>query len=224
MWCIPKVTAEFIKRMEHLLALYKKPYNPKQPIVCIDEKSKQLLADTRLSLPAKPGKIKRSDYEYKRKGTRNIFVAVEPKAGYRETEVTKRRTKQDFACFIRQLLTGHYRFVDKLHLVADNLNTHFEGSFIETFGQAAAVKLLKRIKFHYTPKHASWLNMAEIEINVLSKQALKQRIPSEQAMKVIVRAWQTDRNRRREKISWKFTTADARKVFKYQPYQPTKLI
>jgi hypothetical protein len=203
--------------MEHLLKLYHKPFNPKEPVVCTDEKSKQLLADTRLVLTAKPGKIRRSDYEYKRNGTRNIFVAVEPKAGYRLVQVTRRRTKQDFARFIRQLLTGHYRFVKKLHLVADNLNTHFEKSFFETFPETEAKNLLKRIEFHYTPKHASWLNMAEIEINVLSKQALKQRIPTEERMKLIVKAWQTGRNRRHEKINWKFTVRDARAKFAYEP-------
>lgn len=217
MWCIPAVTPEFIGRMEHLLELYHKPYNPKEPVVCVDEKSKQLLADKRLPLPPKPGKIKRADYEYKRKGTRNIFVAVEPKAGYRQAEVTKRRTNQDFACFIRQLLTGRYSDVKKLHLVLDNLNTHFGKSFIETYGKQAAAKLLKRIKFHYTPKHASWLNMAEIEINVLSSQALKQRIPTEDRMAAIVKAWQTGRNRRHEKINWKFRVRDARMKFKYEP-------
>ena len=209
--------------MEHLLALYKKPYNPKEPIVCVDEKSKQLLADKHPPLPAKPGKVKRADYEYKRTGVRNIFVAVEPKGGYRKAEVTKRRTNRDFARFIRQLLTGHYRNVEKLHLVLDNLNTHFKKSFIETYDQRVAAKLLKRIKFHYTPKHASWLNMAEIEINVLSSQALKQRIPTEDQMAAIVKAWQTGRNRRQEKIVWKFTVKDARKKFKYEPYYPTKL-
>ncbi len=223
MWCIPKVTPQFVERMEHLLKLYHKPFKPKEPVVCVDEKSKQLLADTRLALPMKPGKVKRSDYEYKRKGTRNIFVAVEPKGGYRQAQVTKRRTKRDFARFIRQLLTGHYRFVKKLHLVVDNLNTHFGKSLIESFDQKAAAKLLKRIKFHYTPKHASWLNMAEIEINVLSGQALKQRISTEERMKLIIKAWQTARNRRHEKINWKFTAADARRVFKYESYQPTQL-
>lgn len=222
MWCIPTLTNEFIGRMEHLLELYHKPFNLKAPVVCVDEKSKQLLSHTRLSLPMSPGKAKRSDYEYKRKGTRNIFVAVEPKGGYRKAEVTKRRTSQDFACFIRQLLTGHYSNVKKLHLVLDNLNTHFSKSFVEAFGQTAADKFLKRIKFHYTPKHASWLNMAEIEINVLSKQALKQRVPTEEKMAAIVKAWQTGRNRRHEKINWKFTTRDARMKFKYEPSKLTK--
>jgi len=209
--------------MEHLLALYKKPYNPKQPVVCADEKSKQLLAHKRLPLSASAGKPKRTDYEYKRTGVRNIFVAVEPKAGYRNVSVTKRRTNQDFARFIRQLLMEHYSDVKKLHLVVDNLNTHFEKSFFETFSQTEAKALLKKIKFHYTPKHASWLNMAEIEINVLLSQALKQRIPTEERMAAIVKAWQTGRNRRREKINWKFTVKDARKKFKYEPFHPTKL-
>ena len=220
MWCIPNVTSEFIERMERLITLYHAPLNSKEPVVCIDEKSKQLLADTR---PPLPGNIIRRDYEYKRNGVRNIFVAVEPKAGYRNTQVTKRRTKQDFAHFVRQLITGHYRFVKKLHLVADNLNTHFEKSFYETFSKAEAEDILKRIQFHYTPKHGSWLNMAEIEINILSNQALKQRIPTEERMKAIVRAWRAGRNLRHEKINWGFTVKDARNVFKYQPNQPRRL-
>lgn len=223
MWCIPKVTPEFIERMEQLLAVYHRPYNPAEPVICVDEKSKQLLADTRGALKASPGKLKRSDYEYKRKGTSNIFVATEPKGGYRQATVTKRRTKQDFAYFIRHLLTRHYRKATKIHLVLDNLNTHFAGSFTETFGSSAAKKLLSRIEFHYTPKHASWLNMAEIEINVLSSQALRQRIPTEHLMKRIVAAWQSERNRRHEKIHWKFTIKDARKKFKYERYKPSKL-
>jgi hypothetical protein len=209
--------------MEHLLKLYKKPYDPKEPVICADEKSKQLLAHTRTGLPLKEGKPARVDYEYKRKGTRNLFVAVEPKGGYRNVQVTKRRTKQDFAWFVYRLLTGHYRLAKKLHLVLDNLNTHFKESFIVTFGEKKATELLKRIEFHYTPKHASWLNMAEIEINVLSSQALKQRIPTEEQMTAVVKAWQSGRNRRHEKIVWKFTVKDARKKFKYEPYNPTKL-
>jgi hypothetical protein len=209
--------------MEHLLKLYKKPYNSKEPVVCADEKSKQLLAHTRTGLPLKEGKPARVDYEYRRTGVRNLFVAVEPKGGYRSVQVTKRRTKQDFARFIRQLLTGRYAAVKKLHLVLDNLNTHFKESFVVTFGKKKAAELLKRIEFHYTPKHASWLNMAEIEINVLSSQALNQRIPTEAIMELIVKAWQNGRNRRHEKINWKFTVQDARKKFKYEPFHPTKL-
>ena len=222
MWCIPSLTPQFIERMEHLITLYHTPYNQKEPIVCVDEKSKQLLIDKRPYVPATPDTLKKVDYEYQRNGTRNLFVAVEPKAGYRSVQVTKRRTKQDFAHFVRQLLQRRYRFIKKLHLVVDNLNTHFGKSFYETFSKTEAEKILKKIQFHYTPKHASWMNMAEIEINVLSKQALMQRIGTEEHMKAIVKAWQARRNRRHEKIHWQFTVKDARAKLNYEPFKLKK--
>ncbi len=214
MWCIPKVDQAFLERMEHVLDLYEKPYNPGEPVVCFDEKSKQLLRDIRVPVPPQPGKPRLRDYEYKRNGTRNIFLAVEPKAGYREVQVTKRRTKQDFAKEVRRLAEGRYRRSRRLHLVLDNLNTHFATSFRETFGEPATRRLLKRLCLHHTPKHASWLNMAEIEMSILGRQCLNRRIPTEQVLIQELAAWKRHRNRRKATISWRFTTEDARRVFR----------
>jgi len=171
MWCIPKLTPEFKERMEDILELYAKPFNPRMPVVCIDEKNKQLLADSRPSLPTAPGKIAIQDYEYVRKGSGNIFVAVEPLAGKRITRVTKQRRKQDYALFVEQMNLS-YPKARRIHLVQDNLNTHCLASLIEEFGVRKARKLWKRFVPHFTPKHASWLNMAEIEINAISTQCL----------------------------------------------------
>jgi hypothetical protein len=216
MWCIPEVTPEFIERMEHILDLYAKPYNPKEPILCFDEKSIQLLEDSKKPLPAKQGKLRRRDYEYVRRGTANIFVAVEPKAGSRTTNATKRRTKADFAREIRRIANlRRYRDANRIHVVLDNLNTHFEKSFTETFRKQQAKALIRRVRFHYTPKHASWLNMAEIEIGILSRQCLKRRIPTHAELRTHTKAWQKQRNRSRMKIQWRWTKNDARKVFKY---------
>ena len=218
MWCIPKVTPEFIERMEHVLDLYAKPYDPQKPILCFDEKSKQLLRDTRPVEEAKEGRLRHRDYEYKRNGTRNIFVAVEPKGGYRETAVTKRRTKKDFAHEMKRIAElPRYQWAEKIHIVLDNLNTHFEKSLLETFGPEQTETLMSRIQFHYTPKHASWLNMAEIEIGVLNRQCIRGRIPTEEKLVKKVGAWQTERNEQQAMIHWKFTAKDARNKFKYEP-------
>ena len=214
MWCIPRLTDEYIERMEHLLDLYARPYNPEEPVVCFDEKSKQLLSDTRVALPMREGKVKRSDYEYRRVGTRNIFCAVEPLAGKRCVVVTTRRTKKDFARYL-QYVVALYTDALKIHLVCDNLNTHFPPSFFETFSKEEAERILSRIEFHYTPKHASWLNMAEIEIGVLSQQCIKGRIPTASTLRRKINAWQLARNREEKKIDWRFTTEKAREKFKY---------
>ena len=181
MWCIANITPEYRKRMYDLLNLYEKPYNSKYPVVCIDEKSKQLIGENRTPIPMKPGSPGKYDYEYKRNGTRNIFVAVEPKAWKRKIQVTRRRTKKDFAKFVQELIKD-YSGATKIHIVLDNLNTHFESSFYETFDKKEAKRILKRIVFHYTPKHASWLDMAEIEINVLSNQCIAGRISTEEQL------------------------------------------
>lgn len=215
MWCIPKLTPEFIARMEHLLDLYAQTPNPDEPIVCMDEKSKQLLNETRTPLPMREHKVKRSDYEYKRNGTRNIFLAVAPHEGKRFLSVTKRRTKKDLAVFITYLLDEQYPRATKVHLVCDNLNTHFAGSFHETFSKEESERLLSRIAFHYTPTHASWLNMAEIELSIMSKQCVNKRIGTERLLAKNIRAWEDARNRAGARIRWKFTTADARKKFRY---------
>jgi transposase len=215
MWCIPKLTEEYIERMEDLLDLYHKPYDATEPVVCFDEKSTQLLADTRPPQPTTTTRARKRDYEYKRNGTRNIFVAVEPKGGKRRTKVTKRRTKKDFADAIRQLIVNQYPRARTIHLVMDNLNTHYKKSLIETFGEAAADRLWSRLTVHYTPKHASWLNMAEIEIGILSRQALKKRLEDERRLKQETAAWERHRNRAGAIIAWTFTKKDARAVFKY---------
>lgn len=210
MWCIGRITAEYRDRMYELLGLYAKPYDATEPVVCLDEKSKQLLEQTRRPLPAAaPGQIAKEDYEYRRAGTRNLFVAVEPKAGHREVEVTRRRTKQDFVAFVQYLAGEVYAQVRKLHLVLDNLNTHFRTSFEEVMGVEAATVFLSRVEFHYTPKHASWLNMAEIEIGILDRQCTGRRIGEEERLRSEVLAWEQRRNQARCRIDWKFTRQDA---------------
>lgn len=220
MWCIPKVDEIFIKRMEDVLTLYAKPYNPAEPVICFDEKSKQLLKDIRTRIHCKEGVYAKRDYEYKRNGTRNIFIAIEPKGGYREAIVTKRRTKKDFAHEIKRLIElPRYQQAKVIHIVLDNLNTHFEGSFIETFSRKESQYILDRLVFHYTPKHASWLNMAEIELSILSGQALNGRIPTEDKLVERMARWQEKRNLRQATIKWQFSKEDARKIFKYSRVQ-----
>ena len=214
MWCVAN-TPEYIERMEHLLDLYALPYSADEPVVCIDEKSKQLLANTRETLPATGRASRRVDYEYKRNGTRNIFCAVEPKGGHRRIVATARRTKQDFARFVRELIDTDYAQARIVHIVCDNLNTHFPTSFYETFPKEEADRLLSRIRFHYTPKHASWLDMAEIELSILSRMAIKCRVPTEKNLIFRVQQFQDRRNENHSVINWKFTKDDARRVFKY---------
>lgn len=209
MWCIGEITPQYRSRMYALLELYDLPYNRDEPVVCVDEKSKQLLAAKRPALNVKPGQTRKDDYEYERKGTRNLFVAVEPLAGWRQVQVTQHRKKADFVGFIRQLLQGRYRHAKKIHLVLDNLNTHFAKVFVEVMGEKRASRLLQRIEFHYTPKHGSWLNMAEIEIGILEKQCTDCRIPTPEKLIAEVKAWQTRRNRQRKTIEWKFTRKQA---------------
>jgi DDE superfamily endonuclease len=172
MWCITAITSEYRKRMYKLLSLYSRSYNKQYPVVCVDEKSKQLIEDVRKRISLKPGSTAKYDGEYRRRGTRNIFVAVEPLAGMRKIEVTLQRKKIDFAHFIKDLIDHNYRQAKKVRLVLDNLNTHFAASFYETFSQKQADRILKKIDFYYTPKHGSWMNMAEIEINMMDRECL----------------------------------------------------
>jgi hypothetical protein len=195
------------------LDLYKLPYDAHQPVVCMDEKSKQLLEDIRQPITAKPGSPEKYDYEYKRKGTCNIFMAVEPKAGKRFVEVTDTRTKADFAYFIEQLVKQFPKAVF-IQLVLDNLNTHFEGSLLETFGKVKTNKLMKKIRFIHTPKHASWLNMAEIEINIMDRQCTGGRIESKDKLSHNVQQWAKKRNKDKATIEWKFTRQHADKKLK----------
>lgn len=217
MWCIPQIDAQFQERMEAILELYERPYNPQEPVVCFDEKSKQLLEDARPPLQAKRGKVLRRDYSYKRNGTRNLFMSVEPKAGHREVVVTHQRKKADFAFEMKRLIEKVYKSAQRIHIVLDNLNTHFTKSLQETFGEKITKQLMKRIAFYYTPKHASWLNMAEIELSILERQSIKGRIPTEGELHRRVVAWQRERNRQRAKIQWRFTRKKARRIFNLTP-------
>jgi hypothetical protein len=209
MWCIGELTHEYRLRMYHLLALYKKPLNEHEPVVCIDEKSLQLTAHSRAPLLMSPAKPAKDDYEYVRHGTTNLFVAIEPKAGHREVYVTERRAKPDFVAFVTELLRGTYAGAKRVHLVLDNLNTHFRKSFVDVLGVHAASTLLRRVRFHYTPKHASWLNMAEIEIGILTRQCLDRRLQDRDTLCTEVAAWQDQRNDQQKTIEWTFTRQDA---------------
>ena len=216
MWCIPNITPEFTARMEDLLDLYAKPYDPREPVICFDEKSKQLLKETRTTRYSMNRMLIKRDYEYKRNSTRNIFVAVEPKGGWRDATVTRRRTRKDFAEAVKRLANlPQYQDVHVIHFVCDNLNTHCPGSLVEAFGVKQAVDIMRKIRFHYTPKHASWLNMAEIELSVLRRQAIKGRVPDEEVLKERITQWQERRNQAHATIQWRFTKKDARKIFKY---------
>lgn len=204
------MNAEFVANMEDVLDLYEEPYDPRRPVVCFDETSTQMLSDTRPPLPAEPGKPKREDYEYRREGTRNLFLACEPLAGWRQVTVTQRRTMRDFAQQMRWLVDEAYPEVEVVRVVLDNLNTHRPASLYETFPAAEARRIAKRLEFHYTPKHGSWLNMAEIEFSVLSRSCLKQRLSGEEALRKEVDALVTERNAARATINWRFNTRDAR--------------
>lgn len=209
MWCVGRLTAEYRNRMYDLLDLYARPFRSKEPVVCLDEKSKQLLKDSRTPLPIKPGTPLRQDYEYVRAGTCNLFVAVEPKGGRRTVMVTDHRAKTDFVAFVRHLLEQVYAKARRIHLVMDNLNTHFRKCFEEVLGVKEAKALLRRVVFHYTPKHASWLNMAEIEIGILDRQCLDRRLPDRATLIAEVNAWQFRRNAEQRGIEWMFTRQDA---------------
>jgi hypothetical protein len=209
MWCIGALTEEYRQRMYEVLELYARPYRKNEPVICIDEKSKQLLRDSRAPLAMKPGVPAKHDYEYVRAGTCNVFVAVEPKGGHRVLEVTERRTKPEFVGFVRRLLERTYVSAKKVHLVLDNLNTHFRSCFVEELGRPAARALLRRVEFHYTPKHASWLNMAEIEIGILERQCLGRRLLDRATARREVNAWKRRRNAEGRTIDWTFTRQDA---------------
>jgi len=211
MWCIPpEQNAEFVYAMENVLEVYHRPYDPKRPMICMDETSKQLVKETRVPRLAVPGRAARFDYEYERNGTANVFMFCEPLAGRRYVNITDRRTKGDWAEQIRELLDGHYPRAERVTLVMDNLNTHSLGSLYEAFEPQEARRLINRLEVIYTPKHGSWLNMAEIELGILSRQCMGGRIPDKQVLIDQVKVWQMDRNRSRAVIDWQFTTADAR--------------
>jgi hypothetical protein len=196
--------------MEDVLDLYEQPYDAQQPVVCFDETSKQLIAETRQPLPAKPGQMQRYDTEYQRNGTRNLFMFFEPLAGFRHLEVTAQRTIPDFAECMRLLVDDLYPDAQRIRVVLDNLNTHKPASLYAAFPPEQANRLLKRLEFHYTPNHGSWLNMAEIEFSVFSRQCLNQRIPDELTLKTHIAALQAERNTVHATVRWQFTSNDAR--------------
>jgi transposase len=196
--------------MEDVLAVYHRRYDERRPVVCLDEGGKQLIGDVRPPLPVWPRRPAKEDYEYERNGTANLFMAFEPLAGARRVEVTRRRTNKDFARLIRRLLDEWYPEAEKVVLVLDNLSTHTPAALYETFAPAEARRLVERLEVHYTPKHGSWMNMAELELSVLARQCLDRRIPDLEALRREVAAWQQARNAATVKVDWQFTTADAR--------------
>jgi hypothetical protein len=215
-WCIPpKANAEFVCRMEHVLDVYARPYDPKRPLICMDESNKQLLDDTRAPLPMTPGQPQRIDHEYQRQGVANLFLFFEPLAGQRHVRVTDRRTRVDWAEAMRELADVLYPDAELIEVVLDNLNTHDPASFYEAFPPEEAHRLANRFVFHYTPKHGSWLNMAEIELSVLGRKCLDRRIPDQAMLTAEVASWQQERNRKLVKVDWHFTTADARIKLKH---------
>jgi hypothetical protein len=201
--------------MEDVLTVYHRPYDPRYPQVCMDETSKALHDHTREPLPLAPGYPAREDYEYIRNGTANLFLWFEPLAGRRGVKVTERRTRVDWAEWLRELVDEQYPAAEKIVLVMDNLNTHTLGSLYEAFPPAEARRLAEKLEIHYTPKHGSWLNMAEIELSVLARQCLGQRLPSRAELSTAVTAWADDRNQHAAKMEWRFTTADARIKLKH---------
>jgi DDE superfamily endonuclease len=210
MWCIPTVGAEFVACMEDVLDLYAEPYDPTCPVVCFDEASKQLIIEIRQALAAKPGQVERLDCEYKRNGTRNLFMFLEPLAGWRHVEVTQRRTKRDWAYMMQWLVDDVYPEAICVRVVLDNLNTHVVSALYETFAPAAANRICKRLELHYTPKHGSWLNMAEIELSVFSRQAWGKYIPDEATLKGNIEIVENERNSSKATVNWRFTSRDAR--------------
>jgi len=196
--------------MEDVLDVYQRPYDPKRPQLCLDEASKQLLGEVCEPIPLQPGKPEREDYEYKRHGTANLFMVSEPLQGQRHVKVTDQRTRVDFAHVIKEVVDVHYPEAEIIVLVMDNLNTHGPASLYEAFEPAEAKRLADKLEIHYTPTHGSWLNMAEIELSVMGRQCLAQRIPDKGRLTAEAAAWEERRNRHSIRIDWRFTTADAR--------------
>lgn len=211
MWCIPpEHNAEFVCAMENVLEVYKRPYDPQRPVVCMDEKPKQLVKQTRTPMACTKGQPERFDYEYERNGTANVFIFVEPLKGWRRVDVTERRTRIDWAHQIKRLVDEDYRKAEWITLVMDNLNTHGPASLYEAFEPAEARRLIEKLEIIYTPKHGSWLNAAEVELAVLEKQCIAGRVPDRESLSTRTKAWERERNRATMKVNWQFTTADAR--------------
>ncbi len=219
MWCIPpKENAAFVCAMEDVLAVYHQPQDPKRPLVCFDEGSKQQTKETRLPLPTRVGEVAKYDYEYERNGTSNLFVFFAPLEAWRHIKVTDQRTMIDFADCMRDLVDLHFPDAEKIVLVMDNLNTHKFASLYEAFPPEEARRIIEKLEIHYTPKHGSWLNMAEIELSVLHRQCLKARIPDQATLSEVTAAWEEVRNSSQATVHWRFTTQDARiKLYKLYP-------
>jgi transposase len=209
-WCIGKITSEFLWRMEKILDLYEQPYDPSRPLICFDERPCQLIDDILAPLPMQPGQPKREDTHYERKGVCSLLIAFEPLTGQRFVQIRKQRTKQDYAYFIKELAHMHYPEAEQIVIVQDNLNTHSPGSFYATFSAEEAFTLAERFQMHYTPKHASWLNMVEIELSILARQCLKRRIGDMKTLEHEVLAWVNERNAQKATVQWRFTKNDAR--------------
>lgn len=216
MWCISEIDQKFRERMYDILDLYEKPYDQRYPVIGFDEKPKQLLEDKYKTIPMTPGHCEKVDHQYIRRGNANIFMAVEFKAGKRTTRVTSRRTKRDFAKFIRHLADHAYPNAEKIHIVLDNLNTHKKSAIYKMYGAEEGNRIVSKIEFHYTPVHASWLNVAEIEIGVMDTECTRRRIPEKEMLRQEVMAWERSRNKNKCKIDWKFTREKAdKKLSKY---------
>lgn len=207
-WCIPEASAEFVAKMEEVLDVYERPYDPARPVVCIDEMNRQLVEETRI--PCESGHPEKVDSEYVRKGVMDVFMIAEPLAGRRATVVTEKRTAVDFAHILQYTADILYPLAEKIVLVMDNLNTHTAASLYKAFEPKEAHRLAERFEWHYTPKHGSWLNMAEIELSVLSRQALAKPKPDQDSFTRAVSSWTLKRNIEHRKIDWQFTTSDAR--------------
>ena len=215
MWCIPKLDKDYIGKMEDVLEVYERDFSSERPLICLDEKMVHLTEDTRASCGGYPGKVKKVDFEYKRNGSANVFCAVLPKEGFYITEVTARRTKEDFAKFFRYL-ESRFTEVKKIVLVMDNLNTHKENSLIEFYGNEEGKRIWNRFEVHYTPKHGSWLNQAETAINIYARQCLgRSRIPTTEILRKKTKFWNDSINQKKVTINWKFTRKDARNKFSY---------
>lgn len=211
MWCIPpKQSAEFVYPMEDVLEVYHRPYDPRRPVVCMDETFKQLIGQTREPLPPIPGAVERFDHVYVRHGVANLFLAFEPLAGWRTIAVTDHRRRLEWALFVKSLADGRCREADKIVLVMDQLNTHSAASLYEAFPPAEAKRIADKLEVHHTPKHGSWLNMAEIELSALGRQCLSRRIARRETLSHQIACWQDQRNTAQTKVNWQFTTEEAR--------------
>jgi len=225
MWCIPKVDAEYVARMEDVLDLYAEAPDPKRPVVCFDESPTQLIGEVRQPIPAKPGRLERFDCEYRRNGTVNLFVFLDAHRPWRKVKVTDRRATTDFAACMRDLSDIHFPEAEQIRVVLDNLSTHTAAALYRTFPPAEARRILRRLEFHYTPKHASWLNMVEIEIGVLKSQCLSRRIDEREKLVSEIAVWERQRNQSGARIKWMFTTEKARaKMARAYPKQENKIL